>query len=63
MDLARGIPRLKGLKEGAPGKQPKGIYVYLKDPKTGEKFPEIEVYDKRLAQKIRARLGEFKGDF
>jgi len=63
MRLARGIPGLKCLDEGVPGKQPKGIYIFLKDPKTGRTYPELEVYDRRLATRIRANLSKFKGDF
>ncbi len=60
-DLAKGIPRLRCLPR--EGGEQKGIYIFLEDPQTGEKFPEIEVYDRRLAARIRANLPKFKGDF
>ncbi len=61
MSLAEGITGLKCLGKGRD--QPKGIYVFMKDPKTGESFPEIEIYDKRLASRVRQNIDRFKGDF
>lgn len=58
--LAEDIPDLKCLRK--PGER-KGIYVFLTDPRTGESFPEIEVYDARLAARIRKNIRRFKGDF
>jgi len=61
-ELAKDIPRLKCLKQSATSNQPKGLYVYLTEKGTGDKYPEIEVYDKRLEKKVRENLSRFKGD-
>jgi hypothetical protein len=54
--LARGISKLRCLKETGSGKQVKGIYLY----KGGE--PLVEVYDKRLAKRVGQHISEIRGD-
>ena len=56
--LATTIPNLRCLKEGS--KQPRGIYIYKR--LGNKRYPLVEVYDPRLAAKVRANLHQIKGD-
>jgi hypothetical protein len=55
--LAETIPNLHCLKEGSKGKQPKGLYVYVRGQ------PLVETYDRRLDKLVRQHISEIKGDF
>jgi hypothetical protein len=58
--LARKIRGLKCLKEGSTGKQPKGLYLYIK--RGGERYPAVETYDPRLDRAVRKVQHLLKGE-
>jgi len=57
--LAASIPNLQCLAEGSK-RQPRGIYIYKR--LGNKRYPLVEVYDPRLAAKVRTNLHQIKGD-